>query len=87
MLSPSPTALLAFERRWPISSPDRDERIRRELGITPVRYAVLLRRAADSIEGIAAEPVTSRLVRERLARRARAREARYATPARRLAPL
>lgn len=73
-----PTTILAFERRHPGNNPDKHERIRVELGITPVRYAVLLMRAAVSAEGIAAEPVTARIVREKAERGARERERRLA---------
>ncbi|MFK4760280.1 DUF3263 domain-containing protein [Microbacterium sp. ZW T5_45] len=72
----TPAELLAFEATYPMSTPDRDERIRRELGITPVRYYALLDRAARSLEGIAADPFTARRVRERADLRARRREAR-----------
>lgn len=75
--SHSHTDILAFEQRWPAHSPERDERIRQDLGITPIRYAVLLLRAASSAEGIAVRPMTARTVRERAARRAHAREARF----------
>ncbi|WP_396652353.1 DUF3263 domain-containing protein [Microbacterium sp. 1.5R] len=73
--------ILAFEAAHPSPSPHRDERIRRDLGISPVRYAVLLRRAANSGDGIAAHPLTARRVRERADRRARARLARVSAAA------
>lgn len=69
----TPADILAFEAANPHHTPARAERIRRELGITPIRYFVLLRRAAESAEGVAAHPVTARLVRERLDARARRR--------------
>lgn len=72
------TDILAFERRHPGNNPDKHERIRTTLGITPVRYAVMLRRAAVSAEGIAADPVTARMVREKAERVARERLARVA---------
>lgn len=74
----TPTTLLAFERRHPGDSPHKRELIRRMLGITEVRYAVLLTRAAESIEGIAADPITARRVREEAERRAQEREQRKA---------
>ncbi|MFB7843165.1 DUF3263 domain-containing protein [Microbacterium sp. NPDC056052] len=43
-----PTDLLAFEAAHPGWSSNKEMRIRHELGITPVRYAVLLERAAES---------------------------------------
>lgn len=60
----SPTVLLEFERRWPRHTPEKDSRIRAELGITPARYYQLLTRAARTAEGIAADPITARIVRE-----------------------
>ncbi|MEV8167322.1 DUF3263 domain-containing protein [Microbacterium paraoxydans] len=74
----TPEQLLAFESAYPHHSSDRDERIRGELGITPIRYAVLLLRAASSAEGIRADPLTAQRVRERAERRARLREMRTA---------
>lgn len=74
----TPTTLLVFERRHPGNTPAKNELIRHMLGITPVRYAVLLMRAAESAEGIAADPVTARMVRERAEMRARERAHRSA---------
>lgn len=70
----TPADLLAFEAANPHHTPTRDERIRRELGITPTRYFVLLGRAAASVDGIAADPVTARRVREQAERRAAVRQ-------------
>jgi hypothetical protein len=72
----TPADLLAFEAAYPSHTPSKEERIRRELGITPTRYVVLLARAAESPEGLTADPVTSRIVRERAARRAATRAQR-----------
>ncbi|WP_181155788.1 DUF3263 domain-containing protein [Microbacterium sp. MYb72] len=72
----SPAELLAFEAAHPHSTPSRDALIRSELGITPIRYAVLLGRAAASAEGVAADPFTARRVRERASSRADARARR-----------
>lgn len=66
----TPSQILAFEARWPSPSPEKDARIRAELGITEIRYVVLLGRAAASAEGIAADPFTARRVREQAERRA-----------------
>lgn len=74
----TPAELLAYEAAHPTPTPEKHERIRRELGITPTRYVVLLARAASSAEGIAADPLTARMVRERAARRAEVRERRTA---------
>lgn len=63
-----PETLLAFEARWPRHNGTKDLAIRRELGITPARYYTLLGRAAKTVEGIAADPITARRVRERVAR-------------------
>jgi len=67
----TPSDLLAFERAHPRHDGAKEETIRAELGITPARYYVLLGRAARSIEGMAADPITARRVRERTVRRAR----------------
>lgn len=75
----TPEQLLAFEAAYPHRSSTKDELIRSELGITPVRYIVLLHRAARSLEGAAAHPFTARRVRERAATRERIRLARTAT--------
>lgn len=74
----TPTDLLAFEAQHPRHTPTKTSRIRHELGITEVRYYVLLARAARSVEGIAADPATARMIRERASRRAIARAARAA---------
>lgn len=64
-----PETLLAFEARWPRHNGTKDLTIRAELGMTPARYYQLLGRAAQSREGMAADPITARRVRERVARR------------------
>lgn len=74
----TPADILAFEAAYPQHTPSKEERIRRQLGITPTRYVVLLQRAATSAEGIAAHPVTARRVRELAALRAEARTRRTA---------
>ncbi|MBE7953640.1 DUF3263 domain-containing protein [Microbacterium sp. R1] len=74
----TPAVLLAFEARHPRHTPTKAARIRHELGITEVRYYVLLARAARSTEGIAADPTTARMIRERATRRAGERERRAA---------
>jgi len=65
-----PETLLAFERAHPRHDGNKEETIRADLGLTPPRYYVLLNRAAKSLEGIAADPITARRVRERTRRRA-----------------
>lgn len=74
-----PDILLAFEERHPGNSPAKRERIRRDLGISDIRYYQLLNRAASSPEGIAAHPFTARQVRDRAERRAHRRESRAAS--------
>lgn len=74
----SPAELLSFEARWPLHTPDKGEAVRRELGITPTRFYQLLHRAASSLDGIRADPITARLVRERIERSAMLREERAA---------
>lgn len=74
----TPADLLAFEAQHPQQTPEKTSRIRHELGITEVRYYVLLARAARSAEGIAAHPMTARMVRERADRAASERTRRTA---------
>lgn len=74
----TPAQLLDFERQHPNATPDKHARIRHELGISEIRYWVLLERAAHDVEGIRAHPITARMIRERVQRRARMREARVA---------
>lgn len=61
----SPRTLLAFESLWPRHDGTKELTIRKDLGLSPARYYVLLARAARSAEGIAADPITARIVRER----------------------
>lgn len=74
----TPAELLAFETRWPHHTPAKVAAIREQLRITEVRYYVLLERAARSAEGIAANPVAARMVRETAQRRALERDRRIA---------
>ena len=74
----TPIRLLAFEQDHPRHSPAKVELIRRELGITEFRYYALLGHAAESADGIAAYPMTARLVHERSVQRAAVRAARGA---------
>jgi hypothetical protein len=68
---PTPTELLQFEGEWPVWSGRKDEAIRARFGIPPARYFVLLRRAASSIEGQAAEPFVAHRISQRLMKRKR----------------
>lgn len=72
----TPERLLAFEAAHPIHSTTKEALIRSELGITPVRYVVLLARAAASAEGVRADPMTARRVRDVAMSRARTRALR-----------
>lgn len=74
----TPAQLLAFERQHPTATPDKHARIRHELGISEIRYYVLLERAATSDDGIKADPITARMIRERAKRRATIRARRTA---------
>ncbi|AZH79442.1 hypothetical protein CSX12_13840 [Microbacterium sp. Y-01] len=75
----TPERLLAFEAAHLMPfGPMKNDAIRRELGITPTRYFVLLARAATSLEGVKADAVTARRVRDRAALRASVRTRRTA---------
>lgn len=63
---PTPHQLLTFEQQHPKHTGWKEERIRTELGLTPARYYQLTHRAAVSVEGQAADPITARAIRERL---------------------
>jgi len=60
----TPTELLAFESRNPSWRGNKETRIRGQLGMSPARYVTLLLRAAESVEGMLADPITARRVRE-----------------------
>lgn len=66
----TPADLLMFERTHPRHNGTKEETIRAKLGLTPARYYVLLSRAARSLDGIAADPITARRVRAMGERRA-----------------
>lgn len=73
----TPQEILAFESRWSANGPEKRAAIR-GLGVPETRYYVLLHRAATSPEGIRADPITARMVRERAQRQAEQRERRVA---------
>lgn len=75
----TPAQLLDFERQHPTPTPDKHARIRHEHGISEIRYYALLARAAETVEGITADPFTARVVRERAYKRARNRVQRIAS--------
>lgn len=78
MPTPTPAQLIDFESAHPTHSGARDELIRRELGITPARYVVLLKRAVVSMEGIRHDPLAAGRIRATFDRDERRRLARIA---------
>lgn len=78
MAAMTPAQLLHFEHQHPGATPTKHARIRHELGITETRYWQLLERAAHDADGIAAHPITARMIRERVEARARERSRRTA---------
>lgn len=64
----TPQELLDFEATHPKHTGAKEQAIHEAFGINEVRYYVLLARAAESMEGIAHDPITARRVRERTAR-------------------
>jgi len=60
----TPAELLAFEARWPRHTPAKCAAIR-ALGMHEARYYQRLIHAATSPEGITADPITARRVRDR----------------------
>lgn len=64
---PTPADLLDFEHAHPRHNGAKEEAIRRELGLTPARYYVLLTRAARSREGWEHDPFTAQRVLARSA--------------------
>lgn len=61
----TPAQLLDFEATHTRHDGTKEDAIR-ALGLTPARYYVLVQRAAESVEGIAHDPITARRVRERV---------------------
>lgn len=65
-------AILAFESKWPRHTGDKEEALRRKLGIEPARYYQLLGRLTDDPAAQAYAPLLiGRLRRLREARSAR----------------
>lgn len=56
--------LLDFEAEWLHHSAGKEIAIRAR-GLSPTRFYQLLHRAAASLEGIAHDPITARIVRDR----------------------
>lgn len=73
---PNYLRILEFETAHPHRGPNKNARIRHELHITEIRYYTLLHRAAQSVEGIEADPVVARMVRQRAERQAAERASR-----------
>lgn len=63
--APTPVELIAFERKHPGFGPQKIDVIRDQLGITEVRYCVLLDRAIDDPAAAEADPITVRRLREK----------------------
>lgn len=59
------TQLLAFEHAHPRNGPQgqKEEAIRRELGITPARYWTLILRLAQTEQALRIDPVTTHRLR------------------------
>lgn len=74
----TPQQLLTYERQHPGNTPTKRANIRHHLGITDIRYWQLLERAAHDADGMRAEPVMARIIRERVHARARVRALRIA---------
>lgn len=49
--------MLAFEARWARHVGAKEEAIRAELGLSPVRYYQLLNRLIDTTDALAADPL------------------------------
>ena len=62
----TPEALLQFEHEHPGHKPGKEEEIRRRFGVSPARYYQRLNRVAKSLEGIRADPITARMVRDKV---------------------
>jgi hypothetical protein len=62
---PGAPQLLDFERAHPRHSGHKETAIIETLGLAPARYYVLLKRAAESIEGQAHDAITSHRVLRR----------------------
>ena len=72
-VAPSLVEVIAFERKYPGWGPAKIDVIRAELGITEVRYAVLLERAIADESAAQSDPVFVRNLREQRARPYRGR--------------
>lgn len=66
----TPDELIRFEADWPQHNGTKEEAIRHVLGMKPARYYQLLNRAARQLDGMRADPIVARRVRERSMRAA-----------------
>ena len=67
---PTSAQLLDFEARWPRHSGYKESAIITQLGIAPARYYVLLKRAAESLDGQAYDATTAHRILRKDGRRA-----------------
>ncbi|MGK9222088.1 MULTISPECIES: DUF3263 domain-containing protein [unclassified Microbacterium] len=65
MPTPTPAQLIDFEKAHWEHSGTKEEAIRRELGLTPPRYYVLLLRAVADLEGIRHDALWAARIRRR----------------------
>ena len=65
----TPEQLMHFEADWPRHNGDKELAIRAR-GLTPARYYMMLNRAARTLDGVRADPIVARRVRERAMRAA-----------------
>lgn len=72
-IAATPEHLIDFIVVTPFDAPAFHERVAERFGITAVRFTVLLNRAIESPRGIAHDPFTCRLLRERRERNARSK--------------
>jgi hypothetical protein len=65
---PTVPELLDFAAAHPLIRGTVEEKVRKDLGLSPARYVVLLGRAAASMEGQAHDPITAHRVLRRSTR-------------------
>lgn len=65
MLSDREIAILEFERRWWLDTSARNEHIRGEFGVDPVRYFQQLNRLIERPEALDFDPVLVRMLLRR----------------------
>ena len=72
--------VLAFEQAHPQIGPAKNEAIRSQLGLTPVRYYQLVARLAESAEALQSDPVLVHRLRRLREQHARERDDRAVPP-------